>query len=64
MKAEIRNWQPCLLASDFQLLGPLNATQITGLPPRFFALMGFLGAQKPVRFAPLEELTPFFSADP
>jgi hypothetical protein len=30
----------------------------------FFALIGLLGAQKPVRFAPLEELTPFFSTDP
>jgi hypothetical protein len=30
----------------------------------FFALMGLSGAQKPVRFAPLEELTPFFSTDP
>jgi hypothetical protein len=29
-----------------------------------FALMGLSGAQKPVRFAPLEELTPFFSTEP
>jgi hypothetical protein len=30
----------------------------------FFALMGLSCAQKPVRFAPLEELNPFFSTDP